>query len=346
MITKCHRVDRADAAPARAASRSHAHFAALVVVLAMSWPTGGSAQTGAAYPAKPVRLIIPFPPGSSTNDTLGRGLAQPLSRALGQQVVVDNRPGAGGTVGTEAAARAAPDGYTLVLGINGPLAIGPSVYSKLGYDPVQSFAPVALIATVPYVIVTNPALPVRSVKQLIALAKARPGQLMFASSGTGGTPHLCLELFKAQSGTDIVHVPYKGAPAVADTIAGHVQIYCPGLTAVNAHIRSGKLRAIGIASRTRSPLMPELPTISEQGLTGFEVSSWTGLLAPAGTPEPIVRRLYEEIVRIVNTSEMKEFLFSQGAEPTLMDPVEFGAHLRAEIAKWSVVVKAAKIRLD
>ena len=299
------------------------------------------------YPSHPIRLIVPYPPGSSTNDILGRALALRLTDALGQQVVVDNRSGASGNVGSEMAAKAPPDGYTLLIGVAGPLAVGPSVYHNLGYDPVKDLAPIARVATVPYVMVVNPSVPAGNVKELIALAKAKPGRLNFASSGSGGSPHLCGELFKSMAGIDIVHVPYKGAAlGVIDVLSGQVQIFCTGLTALTQHIKAGKLRPIGMASLNRSALMPELPTISEQGLTGFEVNSWTGLLAPAKTPEPIIRRLYDEVARIVNSAEMKTFLFNQGAEPALMDPAQFGAYLKADIAKWAKVVKTAGVKVD
>jgi len=298
-----------------------------------------------SYPSRAIRLVVPYPPGSSSNDILGRGIAQRLSDALGQQVVVENRSGASGNVGSEFVARSAPDGYTLLIGVAGPLAVGPSVYTKLGYDPLKDLAPIAMVAAVPYVMVVNPSVPATNIKELIELAKAKPGQLNFASSGTGGSPHLCGELFKIMAGVDMVHIPYKGgAQAVVDILSGQVHMLCTGLTALAAHIKSGRMRALGMATLKRSALMPELQTISEQGLTGFEVNSWTGVLAPAKTPEPIIRRLYGEIAKIANTDDMKNFLSSQGAEPALMDPASFGAYLKADIAKWAKVVKAANIK--
>ena len=299
------------------------------------------------YPNRPIRLIVPYPPGSSTNDILGRALAVRLAAELKQQVVVDNRSGASGNMGSEMAAKATPDGYTLLIGVAGPLAVGPSVYSNLGYDPIKDLAPIAMYATVPYIFVVNPSVPVTNVKELIALAKAQPGKLTFASSGSGGSPHLCGELFKAMAGIDIVHIPYKGAGiAMTDVLGGQVPMICTGATALAAHIKSGRLRPIGVAPLKRSSLMPELPTISEQGLTGFEVDSWSALLAPAKTPEPIIRLLYETVAKIVKTDDMKNFLASVGAEPRLMDPREFAAYLKADTAKWAKVVKAAKLKLD
>ncbi len=299
------------------------------------------------YPTKPIRLIIPFAAGSSSNDILGRALAQRLAEALQQQVVVENHAGAGGNVGSDMASKAAPDGYTLLLGVNGPLAISPSVYAKLGYDPVKDLAPIAMFAVVPYVLVLNPAVPAANVTELIALAKARPGKLNFASSGSGGTPHLCGELLKTVAGIDMVHIPYKaGAPAVVDLVGGRVELYCSGITAVLPLIKAGKLRAIATTTPKRSPLLPDVPSANEAGLPGFEVSSWMGILAPARTPEPVIRLLYGKIAGIVNNPNMTEFISSQGSEPALMGPEQFGAYLKAEIAKWAKVVKTANVKPD
>ena len=299
------------------------------------------------YPTKPIRLIIPFAAGSSSNDILGRALAQRLAEALQQQVVVENHSGAGGNVGSDMASKATPDGYTLLLGVNGPLAISPSVYAKLGYDPVKDLAPIAMFAVVPYALVVNPAVPAGNVAELIALAKARPGQLNFASSGSGGTPHLCGELLKTVAGIDMVHVPYKaGAPAVVDLLGGRVQLYCSGITAVLPQIKAGKLRALATTTPNRSLMLPDVPTAQEAGLTGFDVSSWMGVLAPARTPEPVIRLLYGKIAGIVSDPNMKELISSQGSEPALMGPELFGAYLKAEIGKWAKVVKAANVKPD
>jgi tripartite-type tricarboxylate transporter receptor subunit TctC len=287
---------------------------------------------------------VPYPPGASTNDILGRALAIRLGPALGQQVVVDNRPGAAGTIGSELVAKAPPDGYTLLVAIQSPLALGPSMY-KLGFDPTKDLAPVARYAAIPYAMVVTNSLPVKSIQELIALAKAKPGGLNYASSGAGGTPHMCTELFKRAAGVDIVHIPYKGAgEAVPAVIGGQVPIFCTGLTALTNQIKAGKVRALGIATLKRSPLMPELPTIAEQGLPGFEVVSWTGIAAPAKTPPAIIRRLHEVIVKIVNTDDMRNFMASQGAEPALMGPEEFGDYIKADIARWAKVIKAAGIK--
>ena len=324
-------------------------FVALLCAVAMHAAVAQSASTGSgqAYPNRPIRLIVPYPPGSSTNDILGRALALRLTNELGQQVVVDNRSGASGNMGSELVAKSLPDGYTLLLGVAGPLAVGPAVYSNLGYDPIKDLAPIAMYASVPYILVVNPTVAANNVKELIALAKAKPGQMNFASSGSGGSPHLCGELFKVMAGIDIVHIPYKGAGiAMIDVLSGQIPMICTGATALSAHIKAGRLRPLGVASLKRSQLMPDIPTISEQGLIGFEVNSWTGLLAPAKTPEPIIRRLYEAVAKIDNSDDMKNFLASVGAEATLMGPREFGAYLKVDTARWAKVVKAAKLKID
>jgi tripartite-type tricarboxylate transporter receptor subunit TctC len=313
-------------------------------LLTSAFCLGGSAAA-ADYPSRPIRLVVPYPPGASTNDILGRALAVRLGPALGHQVVVDNRPGASGTIGSELVAKSQPDGYTLLVAIQSPLALGPSIYPKLGFDPVKDLAPVARWAASPYAMVVTNSLPAKSIQELIALAKAKPGALNFASSGTGGTPHMCSELFKRAAGIDMVHIPYKGAgEAVPAVIGGQVPIFCTGLTALANQIKAGKLRALGIATLKRSPQMPELPTIAEQGLPGFEVVSWTGVAAPAKTPSAIIRKLHDAIVKVVNTTDMQQFMASQGAEPALMGPEEFAAYIKADIARWAKVVKAAGIK--
>ena len=316
-------------------------FLVLAILAAMARPAWAQ-----DYPTRPVRLVVPYPAGSSSNDIIARFLAQRLSAALGQQMLVENRAGAGGNVGSEYVAKASPDGYTLLVATNGPQAIAPNVF-KLGYDSQKDLAPVAMVANVPYMLVVHPSLPVKNVREFIALAKARPGQLLFASSGNAGTPHLCWELFKSMAQIDIVHVPYKGgAPAMMDTIGGQTQMYCTGLIAATPQIKAGRIRPIGMATLERSPIMPDVPTIAEQGLPGFNVASWFGIMAPAGTPAAIVQRLHAEIARILETAEMRKFLLSQGAEPMLMEPSKFAAFLKAETEKWGKVVKAANLKLE
>jgi tripartite-type tricarboxylate transporter receptor subunit TctC len=297
------------------------------------------------YPAKPIRLVVPYPAGSSSNDIIARFLAQRLGGPLGQQVIVENRPGAGGNVGSEFVAKQAPDGYTLLVATNGPQAIAPNVY-KLNYDSQKDLTPVAMVANVPYMLVIHPSLPAKSIPEFIALAKRRPGQMMFASSGNAGTPHLCWELLKTMANIDIVHVPYKGgAPAMMDTIGGQTQMYCSGLIAASPQIKAGKLRAIGMGTLERSSVLPDVPTVAEQGLPGFNVASWFGIMAPAGTPKPIVDRLYKEIAALTNSEETQKFLLTQGAEPMVMDPARFSAFLKAETEKWGKVVRAANLNL-
>jgi len=298
------------------------------------------------YPNKPIRLVVPYPAGSSSNDIMARFLAQRLNGPLGQQVLVENRPGAGGNVGSEFVAKQAPDGYTLLVATNGPQAIAPSVF-KLNYDSQKDLTPVAMIANVPYMLVIHPSLPARNVKEFIALAKKRPGQMLFASSGNAGTPHLCWELLKSMANIDIVHVPYKGgAPAMMDTIGGQTHMYCSGLIAAGPQIKAGKLRALGMGTLQRSAVMPDVPTIAEQGLPGFDVASWFGIMAPANTPSAIVQRLYTEFAKLVNSPETQKFLLTQGAEPMLMEPAKFTEFLKQETEKWAKVVKAANLTLN
>ena len=309
--------------------------------------SGAFAQTKPAYPSKPIRLIVPFPPGASTNDILGRAMAQRLAAALGQQVVVDNRPGAGGTIGTDLGAKAAPDGYTIVGGTNGPIAIAPHVYAKLPYQPLTDLAPVTLYAMVPYAILANAAVKANNLKELIALAKAQPGKLRYATSGNGSAPHLCMELFKTLTGVDIVHVPYKGgAPAALDVLSGQVELYCPGITSVLPHLKSGRMKSIAVTMPERTSFLPDATTSGEQGYPALLANSWVGILAPAKTPTALIERLHAEMVRIMASADMKAFVTGAGAEPVALGPREFGEFLRSESEKWGRVAKAAKLHID
>jgi tripartite-type tricarboxylate transporter receptor subunit TctC len=304
------------------------------------------AASAQEYPVKPVRLVVPYPAGSSSNDIIARYLAEKLSASLPQRVLVENRAGAGGNVGSEYVAKAAPDGYTLLVATNGPQAIAPHVF-KLNHDNQKDLTPIAMVANVPYILIVHPSLPVKNVRELVALAKARPGQLLFASSGNAGTPHLCWELLKSMAKINMIHIPYKGgAPAMTDTIGGQTQMYCTGLLAASPQIKAGRVRAIGMATIERSPIMPEVPTVAEQGYPGFNVGSWFGIMAPAQTPAGIVQRLYGEIAKVVESPDMKKFLLSQGAEPMLMDAPKFAEYLRAETEKWGKVVRGAHLKLD
>jgi tripartite-type tricarboxylate transporter receptor subunit TctC len=296
------------------------------------------------YPTKPVRLIIPFPPGG-INDTVGRMVATHLSSRLGKQVVVDNRGGAGGTVGTELAANAPKDGYTLLI-ISLAHAVNPWLY-KLAYDPIKSFAPIAIIAAAPNVIVVHPSLPVHSVKELVALAKEKPGQVQYASAGVGSFMHLGGELFKLAAGVDLLHVPFKGAgPAMVDLLGGHTKVAFATTVTAPPHIRSGKLRALGLGADKRHPLLPEVPTVAEAGVPGYEVANWIGIVAPAGTPPALVDRLNKEISAIQDLPDVQKQFATEGAEVVRMTPADFGTFMATEMAKWERVVREGGIKAE
>ena len=305
-----------------------------------------SAAHAQTYPTKPVRMVLPFPPGGTT-DILGRIAAQKLTEAMGQQVIPDNRPGASGNIGTEQVAKAAPDGYTLITAPGSTLTIHPSLYAKLGFDPLKDFAPVTILAAVPNLLVVHPSLPVRTVKELIALAKARPDQLNYASTGAGQSTHLSMELFKSMAGVKITHVPYKGsAPAVTDLMGGHVSLMFDNMPSALPHAKAGKLRGIAVSTLKRSTVTPELPTVAESGLPGFEVNVWFGVLAPAGTPREVVERLNRILVKALQSNDVRERLSSQGAEPIGNTPEQFTAQMKSDLVKWAKVVKAADIKIE
>jgi tripartite-type tricarboxylate transporter receptor subunit TctC len=296
------------------------------------------------YPAKPVRLVVPFPPGGSS-DLVGRLIGQQLTESLGQQVVIDNRGGAGGNIGVEHAARATPDGYTLVLGHIGTFGSGPSLYAKLPFDPVRDFAPIGLFGGVSNLAVVHPSLPVKTVKELIALARARPGQLNYGSAGVGSASHLQVEYFKLLTKTDIVQVPYKGTgPMVIDLVAGQTQMTVTGIPGLIAQVRAGRLRPIAAASEKRLALFPDIPTAAEAGLPGFVVTTWYGPLAPAKTPAPIISRLNGELQKMLQRREVLDRLANDGIEPMGGTPEQYAAHIRSELARWAKVIKAAGIR--
>jgi len=306
----------------------------------------GTVASAQGYPNRTIRLVVPFPAGGTT-DILAREVAQKLTEVLGQAVVVDNRPGAAGNIGSDLVAKSAPDGYTLLMGTVGTHAINPSLYSKMPYDHVKDFAPVVLVAGVPNVLVVNPALPVNSVSDLIKLAKDKPGQINFASSGSGTSIHLSGELFKTMAGIDMTHVPYKGSsPALTDLIGGQVQIMFDNLPSALPQIKGGRLRAIAVTSLKRAPVLPDIPTINESGLPGFEASSWFGVLAPAGTPAPIVARINTEVNKWLQSADAREKLLGQGAEAAGGSPEQFANHIRAESEKWAKVVKASGAKVD
>ena len=297
-----------------------------------------------AWPTRPVRMILPFPPGGGT-DILGRLIAERLSAGIGQPVVTENRGGAGGNVGAEVAARSAPDGYTIVL-VAPSLAISPTLYSKINYDPVKDFAPISLVATVPNVMVTQPSLP-GQLQEFIAFVKAKPGALNFGSGGAGTSNHLAGELFNIVTGARLVHVPYKGVNlAMQDVLAGNVHLVFIGIPAAAPHIKAAKLRALAVVAPQRSSALPDVPTVAEAGLKDFEVTTWYGILAPTGTPQPVVKRLNAELVKIMHAPEMKEKLTATGTEPLTSTPEEFAAYIKREIAKWGDVIRKAGVKAD
>ena len=304
-----------------------------------------SKGSGQAYPQKPIRIVIPFPAGG-TSDILARAIGQKLTEEWKQQVIIDNRPGAGANIGADIAARSPADGYTL-FALSTIHCINPSLYSKLNYDPIRDFAAVTLIAETSQVLAVHPSLPVKTVKEFIAYAKARPGQLNYSSAGNGSQPHLTAEMFKTQTGIQYVHVPYKGAPpAMVDLLAGQVALTFATAPSAVPYVKSGKIRALGVSTVKRISALPEVPTIAEAGVTGFEAGGSNGLVVPAGTPPAIVERLNTAIVRIVNEPAMRKYLSEQGAEPRTMTPAEYSDYLKSEVAKWARVVKASGAKID
>jgi tripartite-type tricarboxylate transporter receptor subunit TctC len=303
------------------------------------------AKAATAYPSKPIRLIVPLTAGGPT-DILARTIAQPLSESLGQPVVVDNRPGAGGNIGAELVAKAPADGYTLFMGTSGPMSINVSLYSKLPYDPVKDFAPIILAASAPFVVAVNPSLPAKSVKDLIALAKAEPGQLNYGSV-PGSASHLATELFKSAAGVDIVHIPYKGAaPATTDLIAGQIQLSFASTPGSMPHVKTGKLKALAVTSPKRLDQLPEVPTVAESGLKGYEASVWYGVVAPAKTPREIIVRLNQEIGKGIQQRTTRERMLASDFQPTSTTPEQFGSFIKSEVDKWGKVVKASGARAD
>jgi len=303
------------------------------------------AQQEGTYPNRAVRLIVPFPPGGGT-DIVARTLGIRLGDSLGQQVVVDNRGGAGGNIGAELAARATPDGYTLFMA-SATQAINVTLYGKLAYDLAKDFAPISLVATLPYTLVSHPGLPVTSPRALVQLAKDKPGHLNYSSAGSGTGTHLAMEMFKTAAGINIVHIPYKGsAPAVTELLAGQVQLMFGNTASVLPQIKAGKLRALAVTSLKRSPLLPEVATVAESVAPGFEVIQWYGVLAPAGTPPGIIARLHNDISKATQSTELKDRLYSEGAEATSSTPQQYTAFIRAEIAKWAKAVRESGARVD
>ena len=320
------------------------HYTVLALLAALS--TGALAQGSAVYPSRSLRLIVPFPPSGGT-DIVARTVAPHLSAALGQQIVIDNKPGAGGTIGSELATKAANDGYTLLMATSSTHAVAPNLNPKLGYDPQRDFAPVVNVNIGPNILVVTAGLPPRSVRDLIAYGKTNAGKLTFASSGTGTVYHLTGEMFKSMAGVDMVHVPYKGsAQAFPDLISGQVSLMFDATTSVMPHVKSGKLRALAITSAQRNPALPDLPTVAEAGVPGFESALWIGLFAPAGTPREIIARLNTEANKVLARTDVRDAFAQQGTEVVGGTPEQFAAQIRADIARWGKVIREAGVKME
>ena len=313
-----------------------------VLVLAQA----ASAWAQADYPNRPVRMLVGFPPGQAT-DVVAREIAQKLTESMGQQFLVDNRPGAGGMVGSDLAAKAPADGYTLLMSSSGPLAVNPGLYSKLPYDPAKDFAPITLTAMVPLFLVANPSFPPNTVRELVAYAKANPGKVSYASGGNGVTNHLAMEMFKSVASVYMVHIPYRGGPpALTDLIGGQVSVMFETGPGALPFVKTGKLKALAVGSTARSSAVPSLPTVAESGLPGFDAVAWIGLLAPRGTPQAIITRLNTEVTRILKLPEIRERFLALGAEPVNNTPEQFGAYIQAETVKWGKAIKASGAKVD
>jgi len=318
-------------------------LACALTVTVGALPTPLRAQ---GYPAKPIRLVVPFPPGGSL-DVVARAIGQKLSAAWGQPVVIDNRPGAGGNIGADLVAKSLPDGYTILEGALSTHAVNVSLYRTLPYDPVKDFAPITLVAITPNVLVLNSAFPVNSVPELIAYAKSHPGALSFGSGSNGSAGHLAGELFKIEAGVNMVHIPYKGgAPALQALLAGDTQLMFDNLANSMPQLKAGKLKALAVTTAARSPLAPELPTLAESGLPGFDIYTWWGFMAPAGTPAPIIAKWNAEVARILGTPEMKAFFAQEGAQPAPTTPEQFAALIKREIPKYARIVKESGAKVD
>ena len=297
------------------------------------------------YPSKPIRIVVPYPPGGF-NDTLGRTLADKMQKDWGQTVVVENRPGANTVIGTDYVAKAPGDGYTLLV-VAFPFAVTPSLIRDMPYDTLRDFQPIVLAATSPNMLVVNPDVPIHSVQELIASAKAKPRSLSYASTGNGSSNHISMELFKTMAGVDIVHIPYKGsAPAVTDLLGGQVQVMFDNVPNVLQHVKAGKLRALAVTSGKRTPLAPDVPTVAEAGVPGYDLSVWFGVVAPAATPRDIVQKLNAECLKILAMPEVRERFLAQGVEPVGSTPEQFGEHIRAQMAKWAKVVQDAGVKAE
>ncbi|MDB5905827.1 MAG: hypothetical protein JWM26_4705 [Betaproteobacteria bacterium] len=316
------------------------------LALSLSLAPASSQAQAQAYPTKPIRLIVPFPPGGGV-DFIGRVVGQKLTERLGQQVQIDNRAGANGIVGLEALKSAPPDGYTIAAASAGPLAVNPFIYAKLPHDTIRDFTQIANMVNFPLLLVAHPSLPVKNVKELVALARARPGQVSYSSPGSGNSAHLAAELFNSMAKTKILHVPYKGtAPAVVAVLSGEAQLTYSSIPSILPHVRSGRVRALGIGNAERIATLPDVPTISEAGLPGFEAYAWGGMIGPAHMPAPVVARLNKEINEVLRQKDVVDRMLAEGTVPTPSSPEEFTAYIRAELKKWGDVVKMAGIRAE
>lgn len=315
-------------------------------VTALAIAATGIAHAQDTYPTRPIRMLVPFSPGGAS-DTAARVVGQQFAPRLGQQIVIENRPGAGGVIGTELAARSTPDGYTLLMGSNTEVVINPNLYKKLPYDTQRDFTPISLVADTPLIMVVHPSVPAKSVQELIALAKAKPGVLNYASSGNGSTVQLAGEMFKSMAGVNIRHIPFNGsAPAVIQTIAGETQLVIPAMPAALQQARSGKLRALAVTTAKRVAAAPELPTVAESGVPGYEITIWNGLLAPTGTPKPVLDRLYAELLKVLAMPEVKQSFANIGADVVTSTPAQFAAFIKSDLAKYAKVVKDADVKID
>ena len=323
--------------------QSRALFVATTFALALLHAASAAAQ---AWPAKPIRLMVPFPPGGST-DIVARIVAQKLSEKLGQSIVIENRGGAGGTLGTAVVAKAAPDGYTLGVASTSTHVVAPGVYAKLDYDPVKDFAPVGLMAVSPYLLVVNPSVPAKTLKELIALAKKQPGKLNYASAGIGSTTHLAMEMLKYASATYMLHIPYNGnGPAGTAVIGGQVEVLFGSLPALLPHAKSGRARALAVGTPKRSPSLPDVPTVAESGYPGFDASLWLAIMVPAGTPQPIIERLNRELVAIITAADTREAFDKAGAEPLTGTPADLAAMIRDGVPKYAQIIKTAGVKAE
>lgn len=318
---------------------------ALICAALAAAPAAALAQSAANYPNKPIRLIVPYPPGGGS-DTISRAVARPLSDNLGQQVVVDNRGGAGGSIGMELAAKSPPDGHTIVFALTAQLAINPALYRKIPYDPIKDFEPITQLASGPYVLVVHPSLPAKSVKELIALARSSPGKLAYASSGNGSGGHLANELLNSMTGIKMLHVPYKGGgPALVDVLAGNVKVLFATWSSSKSHIESGRLRALGVSTDKRLPGV-DIPTVAEAGVPGFDAGVWYAFLAPAGTPKAIISKLNKEIIKAANDPDAKKVLDRGAIQLVGSTPQELARFMKSELAKWAKVVKESEMKVD